>query len=88
MYKTFSSGMHYRLAICGAEPLTKIEFQIIDAYKNILYDNRDHGLAMTWDFELESSQHLRIVLKVPVSNKQAEYPLSSCVAIMFGFKDK
>lgn len=88
MYKTFYSGMHYRLAICGAEPLSKIEFQVLDAYKNVLYDNRNHELAMTWDFRPESSQQLRIVIKVPVSNKQAEYPLSSCVAIMFGFKDK
>ena len=88
LYKTFYSGMRYRLAVCGAEPLSKIEFQVIDAYKNVLYDNRNHDLAMTWDFQPESSQQLRIVLKVPVSNKQAEYPLSSCVAIMFGFKDK
>jgi hypothetical protein len=88
LYKTFYSGQNYRIAVCGAEPLTKIEFQIIDAYKNVLYSNRDHDFATTWDFKLESSQHLKIVLKVPVSNKQAEYPFSSCVAIMFGFKDK
>ena len=88
LYKTFYMGQNYRIAVCGAEPLTKIEFQVIDAYKNTLYDNREHNYAMTWDFKLESSQQLKIVIKVPVSNKQAEYPFSSCVAIMFGFKEK
>jgi len=88
LYKTFYSGQNYRISVCGAEPLTKIEFQIVDGYKNILYDNREHDNAMSWDFKLESSQQLKIIIKVPVSNKQAEYPFSSCVAIMFGFKEK
>jgi hypothetical protein len=88
LYKTFYSGQQYRIAVCGAEPLTKIEFQVVDAYKNVLYDNREHNFALSWDFVLESSQQLKISLKVPVSNKQAEYPFSSCVAIMFGFKEK
>ena len=47
LYKTFYSGMHYRLAVCGAEPLSKIEFQVIDAYKNVLYDNRNHDLGFS-----------------------------------------
>jgi hypothetical protein len=88
LYKTFYSGQNYRIAVCGAEPLAKIEFQVIDAYKNVLYDNRKNNFSMVWDFTLESSQQLKITIKVPVSNKQAEYPFSSCVAIMFGFKEK
>jgi hypothetical protein len=87
LYKTFYSGQNYRITICGAEPLKKIEFQVVDAYKNVLYDNSEHNYNMSWDFKLESSQQLKIIIKVPVVNKQAEYPLSSCVAIMFGFKD-
>ncbi|MBN2274560.1 MAG: hypothetical protein JXR41_03940 [Bacteroidales bacterium] len=88
LYKTFYSGQNYRIAVCGAEPLTKIEFQVVDAYKNVLYDNREHDHKLFWDFKLESSQQLKIVIKVPTSDKQAEYPFSSCVAIMFGFKEK
>lgn len=88
LYKTFYAGQQYRIAICGAEPLSKIEFQVVDANKNILYDNRQHNYATVWDFKLESSQQLKIQIKVPVSNPQSEYPYSSCVAIMFGFKEK
>ncbi|MBN1416517.1 MAG: hypothetical protein JW973_15540 [Bacteroidales bacterium] len=88
LYKTFYSGQNYRMVVCGAEPLTKIEFKVMDAYKNVIYDNREHNLSMTWDFKLEASQQLRIVIKVPVSDKQAEYPFSGCVAILYGLKER
>ncbi len=88
LYKTFYAGQQYRLAVCSAEPLSKIEFQVVDANKNVLYDNRQHNYATVWDFKPESSQQLKIQIKVPVSSAQSEYPYSSCVAIMFGFKEK
>jgi hypothetical protein len=88
LYKTFYSGQNYRLAVCGSETLPAIEFQVIDAYKNVLYDNRQHAVSTVWDFKLESSQQLKIVVKVPVSAQKSEYPKSGCVAIMFGFQEK
>lgn len=88
LYKTFYSGQNYRLAICGSETLPNIEFQVVDAYKNILFDNKQHDMAGTWDFKLESSQQLKIVVKVPVANQKSEFPNSGCVAIMFGFQEQ
>jgi hypothetical protein len=88
LYKTFYSGQEYRIAVCGGpESIPDVEFQIIDAYKNVLYDNRQHNLSRIWDFKLESSQQLKIAVKVPKSTTVSEYPASGCVAIMFGFKD-
>ncbi len=87
LYKTFYSGQSYRLAICGSDALPDIEFKVIDAYKNVLYDNTQHNLERVWDFEVQSSQQLKIMIRVPVREKQSEYPASGCVAIMFGFKD-
>jgi hypothetical protein len=88
LYKTFYSGQNYRLAVCGSETLSGIEFQVMDAYKNVLYDNRQHNSVATWDFKLESSQQLKIIVRVPVSTEKSEYPKSGCVAIMFGFQEK
>jgi hypothetical protein len=88
LYKTFYSGQDYRIAICGSNALPDVEFQIIDSYKNILYDNRQHNLTRIWDFRLESSQQLKIAVKVPVGKGESEYPASGCVAIMFGFREK
>lgn len=88
LYKTFYDGQNYRIAICGTDALPDIEFQVIDAYKNVLFDNREHNNARIWDFNLESSQQLKIAVKVPVSGEESEYPASGCVAIMFGFDEK
>lgn len=88
LYKTFYSDMEYRLAVCGDESLPPIEFTVIDANKNILFSSRDANFPKYWDFRLESSQQLRIVLKVSTSGAQGDVPPSGCVAIMFGFKIK
>jgi hypothetical protein len=86
LYKTFYSNMEYRVAICGEEKLPGVEFKVIDADKNILYSNKDANFAKTWDFKLESSQQLKLVLKVNSTNKSGDTPASGCVSIMFGFK--
>jgi len=88
LYKTFYSGQNYRLAICGSETLPPIEYQVVDAYKNVLFDSKQKNNTDTWDFTLESSQQLKVIVKVPVSSVKAEFPNSGCVAIMFGFQEK
>ena len=88
LYKTFYSGQDYRIAVCGSDALGVIEFQVIDGYKNVLFDNREQNNVRLWDFKLESSQQLKVTIKVPVGTGESEYPASGCVAIMFGFKEK
>lgn len=88
LYKTFYSGQQYRIAVCGGDVLLPIEFQVLDAYKNVLYDNTSYNMSSIWDFSLESSQQLKVVVKVPVSAQQGEFPNSGCVAIMFGFQEE
>ncbi len=88
LYKTFYSGQDYRIAVCGSDALGAIEFQVIDGYKNVLFDNIEHENVRMWDFKLESSQQLKIAVKVPVGSGESEYPASGCVAIMFGFKER
>jgi hypothetical protein len=89
LYKTFYEGQEYRIAVCGSEIFPGVEFRVLDANKKVLYNNREHGMSKTWDFKLESSQQLKIVVQVPVSSatKPETELLSGCVAIMFGFKD-
>ena len=88
LYKTFYSDTEYRIAICGSDQLPNVEFKIIDANKNLLYTNKDHDFSPTWDFKLQASQQLKILVKVHPSGKNAEDVVSGCVAIMFGFKEK
>jgi hypothetical protein len=88
LYKTFYSDMEYRVAIYGEDKLPNVEFKILDASKNVLYSNKDANYAKTWDFKLQSSQQLKLVVKVSSFNQAGETPASGCVAIMFGFKMK
>ena len=88
LYKTFYSDMEYRVAVVGEGKLPAVEFSIIDENKNVLYSNKDHNFAKTWDFKLESSKQLKLVVKVSSFNKPGDVPASGCVAIMFGFKVK
>ena len=88
LYKTFYSDMEYRVSIVGEDKLPSVEFKVLDVNKNVLYSNKDKDYAKTWDFKLQSSQQLKIVVKVTSFNKPGDAPASGCVAIMFGFKLK
>jgi hypothetical protein len=88
LYKTFYSDMEYRVSVCGEDKLPEVEFRVLDANKNVLYSNKDASYAKTWDFKLQSSQQLKLVVKVNSLNKSGDTPASGCVAIMFGFKIK
>jgi len=89
LYKTFYSDIDYRVAICGEDKLPDIEFKILDSNKNVLYTNKkDATYAKTWDFKLQSSQQLKLIVKVTSFNQPGETPASGCVSIMFGFKVK
>jgi hypothetical protein len=88
LYKTFYSDMEYRLSICGDEGLPPVEYMVLDVNRNILFSSKEANNARTWDFKLQSSQQLRIIIKVPSTGQQSGTPASGCVAIMFGFKIK
>ncbi len=88
LYKTFYSDMEYRLSIGSDEGLPPVEFMVLDADRNVLFSSKESGNSRTWDFKLQSSQQLRIIIKVPSSGQQSGTPANGCVAIMFGFKIK
>ncbi len=88
LYKTFYSDMEYRLAICGDEALPPVEFTVLDANRNIVYSNKDSGMSGVWDFKLESSQQLKIAIRVGTSGSAGTTPAKGCVSIMFGFRVK
>ncbi len=88
LYKTFYSDMEYRISVCGEETLPPVQFKVLDSNANVLFSSKDANNAKIWDFKLQSSQQLKIVIKVENSQQQGVTPKSGCVAIMFGFKIK
>jgi len=88
LYKTFYSDREYRIGVCGANNLEAVEFKVVDTRDGkVLYDNSLNDYAWKWDFNLESSQQLKIMVKVPVPEANVDEPEEGCVAIMFGSRD-
>ena len=88
LYKTFYSDREYRIGVCGANNLEAVEFKVVDTRDGkVLYDNSLNDYGWKWDFNLESSQQLKIMVKVPVPEANVDEPEEGCVAIMFGSRD-
>jgi len=85
LFKTFYAGQEYRISICCEESLNKVEFSVMDVDRKLLYNNAKSDYATTWDFKVEATQQLIIVVKIPI-NEKTDIPTSGCVAIMFGLK--
>jgi hypothetical protein len=85
LYKTFYSGQEYRVTICGDENLPPVQFQVLDAERNVLYDNKKHQFSKSWDFKLESSKQLIISIQVQTSDELSDQILSGCVSVLVGF---
>ena len=88
LYKTFYSGQQYRIAVCGAKDLPPIHFQVLDADRNVLYDNEKDNYSTTWDFTLDASQQLLISIQVETSDELSDEILSGCVSVLVGFFNK
>lgn len=87
LFKTFYAGQDYRIAVCGSESMTSIEFNVLDVDRRLIYSNVKTNYSTTWDFKVEATQQLIIVVKVPVDETVESDELNSgCVAIMFGLK--
>lgn len=88
LYKTFYSDREYRIGVCGANNLEAVEFKVVDTRNGkVLYDNSLNDYDWKWDFNLESSQQLKIMVKIPVPEANVDEPEEGCVAIMFGSRD-
>lgn len=85
LYKTFYAGQEYRVTVCGDENLPPIQFQVLDAERNVLYDNKKFNYAKSWDFKLQSSKQLIISIQVQTSDELHDQILSGCVSVLVGF---
>lgn len=81
---TFYSGQDYRISVCGQDQLGKVQFNLLDVNKKLLFSNKDHSLATTWDFNVKSTQ--QIIVEVIIPEVKSALAPSGCVAVLVGFK--
>jgi hypothetical protein len=84
---TFYSGMSYRLLICTQDILGKAQFQVYDNKNKLVFDNKDHNDAKFWEFEVASTQQMKVVVIIPPAAKSAnDISKVGCAALLVGFK--
>ena len=76
LFKTFYAGQEYRISICCEETLPKVEFKVLDVDKKLLYTNASNNYSNSWDFKVEATQQLIIVVKIPNNEKNTDIPTS------------
>ncbi|MFH1004524.1 MAG: hypothetical protein V1781_03375 [Bacteroidota bacterium] len=84
---TFYSGQTYRIFVSAQEQIGDVYFVMKDANQNnVLFSSKDQGNLDYWDFTVESTQQLVIVVMVPDVESATGIVPSGCVSILVGFK--
>ncbi|MBL4577578.1 MAG: hypothetical protein JKX74_03840 [Flavobacteriales bacterium] len=90
---TFHAGQQYRVMVCAQETLKKIGFKMMDTDREIIFDSAEQNGAKNWDFNVNATQQMIILVEVPKPGKHAGANLpgtlvqSGCVALLVGFQD-
>lgn len=83
---TLYSGMGYRILVCGQEVLGKLQFEVLDNKNNKVFDNKEHDMVTSWDFEVQSTQKMTVIVKVPPADKKTGIEPTGCATVLVGFK--
>jgi hypothetical protein len=81
---TFYSGQDYRISVCAQDQLGKLQFNLMDVNRKVLFSNKDHDMSTAWDFNVKSTQ--QIIVEVIVPEVKAAIQPSGCVSVLVGFK--
>ncbi len=87
MIQTFYSRQDYRLAVCSQSILSdSVYFEVLDFGDNLLYSSRGKE-SNIWDFNLESTQQLKVHVVVPRLRSSNSMKQNGCVSILVGFRN-
>ena len=84
---TFYSGQTYRIYVSSQEQIGDVYFVMKDANENnVLFSSKDQGNLDYWDFTVESTRQITILVMVPEEKSETGIVASGCVSILVGFK--
>ncbi|MBI5218742.1 MAG: hypothetical protein HY958_07425 [Bacteroidia bacterium] len=89
LYLTFQKDFTYRVYVCTQGNFEEVHFKIIDAESNnLLFNNKDHNFAETWDFKSKATQQICVRVYIPEPPKKSgSMTQSGCVSILVGFQE-
>lgn len=88
LVQTFYSNQTYRLLVCVQEIIAQgFYFEVLDYKNQLLYTSQGKN-SNAWEFNVQSTQQLKIRAVVPDNNKGSDLKKNGCVSILIGFKQK
>lgn len=78
---TFYGGSTYRIAVTAGTKDKYVIFELRDIEGNTLFTNAEQANAEYWDFQVESTIDLSIIVKLDQDKKD-----SGCATMLIGFK--
>lgn len=87
LMQTFYSGKNYKLVVCAHPTISDgMYFEINDYRGNPIYSSEDSGNP-EFEFNVQSTQQLKIRIVVPDQNKEAQIKKNGCVSVLVGFQE-
>ena len=78
---SFYGGSTYRIAATAGSKDSYVIFEMIDIEGNTLFSNKEYMNAPYWDFKIESTIDVRIIMKMDTDKKE-----NGCATMLIGFK--
>jgi hypothetical protein len=85
---TFYSGQEYRLLICAHPILGQVNWKLLDASGNSLFESNADNPQDSFDFKVATTQKLTVQIDVPAGAKGGNGMLRvGCVNILVGYME-
>jgi len=78
---TLYGGSIYRVSATAGSKDNYVIFELKDIEGNILFTNKDHQNSPYWDFKIESTIDVHIIMKLDSKKKD-----QGCATMLIGFK--
>ena len=83
---TFYSGQSYRLVVCAHPILGQVNWKLLDASGNSLFESTADKPQESFDFKVATTQKLTVQIDVPQGDKGGNEMLKvGCVNILVGY---
>jgi hypothetical protein len=85
---TFYSGQSYRLVVCAHPILGQVNWKLLDADGNSLFESTADHPQGSFDFKVATTQKLTVQIDVPPGDKGGNEMLKvGCVNILVGYME-
>jgi hypothetical protein len=87
LMQTFYSGQKYKLMICSQSSIAEdLFFEVQDFRGNLIYssDGTDKNF---FEFDVESTQQLKIRIVIPYDGGGSQIKKNGCVSVIVGFQE-